>query len=360
MRIGIPKEIKPLEGRVALAPEAVGELVRAGHEVLIQSGAGEASGYPDDAYTAHGAGIVADAAAVYVQATLIVKVKEPIAAEYALLRAEHVLFSYLHLAAVPELAQALMKKGLTALAFETVEAHGRLPLLAPMSEIAGRLALQIGAHLLHRPMGGRGLLLGGLPGTERGRVVVLGAGEAGGAAAAAAAALGAEVTVLARSRDSLARMHALGANVTALHSSHGAIADAVRTADLLVGAVLITGARAPHLVTRDMVRTMRPGSVIVDISVDQGGCIETIRPTDYRNPTYTEAGVIHFGVTNMPGAVPRTATQALSGAIAPYVARLAQPGWEQDASLRSGVNVRAGRIEHPAVAAALAGLPGMA
>jgi len=172
--------------------------------------------------------------------------------------------------------------------------------------------------------------------------------------------LGAEVTVLARSRDSLARMHALGPNVTALHSSHGAIADAVRTADLLVGAVLITGARAPHLVTRDMVRTMRPGSVIVDISVDQGGCIETIRPTDYRNPTYTEAGVIHFGVTNMPGAVPRTATQALSGAIAPYVARLARPGWEQDASLRSGLNVRAGRIEHPAVAAALAGLSGMA
>lgn len=360
MRIGIPKEIKPLEGRVALLPEAVGELVRSGHEVLIQTRAGEASGYPDDAYTAHGARIAADAAALYAQATLIVKVKEPIAAEYALLRAEHVLFSYLHLAAVPELARTLMQKGLTAVAFETVEVNGRLPLLAPMSEIAGRLALQIGAHLLHRPLGGRGLLLGGLPGTERGRVVVLGAGEAGGAAVAAAAALGAEVTVLARSRDSLLRMHALGPNVTALHSSHGAIAEAVRTADLLVGAVLITGARAPHLVTRAMVESMCTGTVIVDISVDQGGCIETIRPTDYRDPTYTEAGVIHFGVTNMPGAVPRTASQALSGAISPYVARLARPDWEQDAGLRSGLNVRAGRIAHPAVAAALAGLAGMA
>jgi len=360
MRIGIPKEIKPLEGRVALVPEAVGELARAGHEVLIQAGAGEASGYPDDAYAAHGARIVADAATVYAQAMLIVKVKEPIAAEYALLRAEHVLFSYLHLAAVPELARALMQKGLTAVAFETVEVNHHLPLLAPMSEIAGRLALQIGAHLLHRPLGGRGLLLGGLPGTERGRVVVLGAGEAGGAAVAAAAALGAEVTVFARSRDSLVRMHVLGPNVTALHSSHGAIAAAVRTADLLVGAVLITGARAPHLVTRAMVQSMHAGSVIVDISVDQGGCIETIRPTDYRNPTYTEAGVLHFGVTNMPGAVPRTASQALSGAIAPFVARLAQPGWEQEAGLRSGLNVRAGRIVHPAVAAALEGLPGMA
>lgn len=360
MRIGIPKEIKPLEGRVALVPEAVGELVRAGHEVFFQAGAGEPSGYPDHAYTTHGARVVADAAAVYGQATLIVKVKEPIAAEYDLLRPEHLLFSYLHLAAVPELARVLMQKRLTALAFETVEVRGHLPLLAPMSEIAGRLAVQIGAHLLHRPMGGRGLLLGGLPGTERGRVVVLGAGEAGGAAAASAAALGAEVVVLARSRESLARMHALGPNVTALHSSHGAIAEAVRAADLLVGAVLIAGARAPHLVTRDMVKSMRAGAVIVDISVDQGGCIETIRPTDYRIPTYTEEGVTHFGVTNMPGAVPRTATQALSGAIAPYVARLAQPGWEQDTGLRSGLNVRAGEVTHPAVAVALAGVTGMA
>lgn len=356
MRIGVPKEIKPLEGRVALTPEAAGELAHAGHELYLQAGAGEQSGYPDSAYSAQGVTILPDAATLYGHAQLIVKVKEPIAAEYGLLRPDHVLFSYLHLAAVPELARTLKEKGLTALAFETVEAQGRLPLLAPMSEIAGRLAIQIGAHLLHQPQGGRGILLGGLAGTERGRVVVLGAGEAGGAAAAAAAALGAEVTVFARARDSLARMRALGSNVTALHSYRAAIAEAVRTADLLVGAVLIPGARAPRLVTRAMVQTMRPGTVIVDISVDQGGCIETIRPTDYRLPTYVEAGVIHFGVTNMPGAVPRTSTQALSGAIAPFVLRLAEPGWEQDPVLRSGINVQGGKIAHPAVAASLPGL----
>jgi alanine dehydrogenase len=356
MRIGIPQEIKPLEGRVALTPDAAGELVHAGNEVYLQAGAGEKSGYPDSAYSARGIQILPDAAALYGRAQLLVKVKEPIASEYDLLRPEHVLFSFLHLAAVPELARTLIQKGLTALAFETVEVKGHLPLLAPMSEIAGRLAVQIGAHLLHAPLGGRGILLGGLPGTELGRVVVLGAGEAGGAAVAAAAALGAEVTVFARARDSLVRMRQLGSNVTALHSYQSAIAAAVEQADLLIGAVLIPGARAPHLVTRAMVRSMRPGSVLVDISVDQGGCIETIRPTDYTSPTYVEAGVIHFGVTNMPGAVPRTATQALSGAIAPFVARLAQPGWEQDAGLSAGINVQGGRIVHPAVAASLSGL----
>ena len=356
MRIGIPQEIKPLEGRVALIPDAAGELVLAGNEVYMQAGAGEKSGYPDSAYKARGIHILPDAATLYGRAQLIVKVKEPIAPEYGLLRPEHVLFSFLHLAAVPDLARTLKQKGLTALAFETVDVQGRLPLLAPMSEIAGRLAVQIGAHLLHAPQGGRGILLGGLPGTERGRVVVLGAGEAGGAAVATAAALGADVTVFARSRDSLARMRQLDSNVTALHSYQDAIAAAVAQADLLIGAVLIPGSRTPHLVTRAMVRSMRPGTVLVDISVDQGGCIETIHPTDYENPTYIEEGVIHFGVTNMPGAVPRTATQALSGSIAPYVARLAQPGWEQVAALRSGINVQGGRIVHPAVALALPGL----
>jgi alanine dehydrogenase len=356
MRIGIPKEIKPLEGRVALVPEAAGELVQVGNEVYLQAGAGEKSGYPDSTYSAQGIQILPDAAALYGHAQLIVKVKEPIAPEYDLLRREHVLFSYLHLAAVPELARVLQQKGLTAVAFETVAVKGRLPLLAPMSEIAGRLAVQIGAHLLHASQGGRGILLGGLPGTERGRVLVLGAGEAGGAAVAAAAALGAEVTVFGLSRDSLARMRQFGPNVTALYSYQGAIAAAAQQADLLIGAVLIPGARAPHLVTRAMVRSMRPGAVIVDISIDQGGCIETIHPTDYRNPTYVEEGVLHFGVTNMPGAVPRTAAQALSGAIAPYVARLAQPGWEQDAALHVGINVRDGKITHPAVAASLHGL----
>ncbi len=356
MRIGVPKEIKPLEGRVALIPEAAGELVRAGNEVSLQAGAGEKSGYPDSSYSAQGVQILPDAAALYAHVQLIVKVKEPIAPEYDLLRPEHVLFSYLHLAAVPELARVLKQKGLTAVAFETVEVQGYLPLLAPMSEIAGRLAVQIGAQLLLAPQGGRGILLGGLPGTERGRVVVLGAGEAGGAAVAAAAALGAEVTVFARSRASLVRMRQHGPNVTALHSYQGAIATAVQQADLLIGAVLIPGTRAPQLVTREMVRSMRPGSVLVDISIDQGGCIATIRPTDYKNPTYIEEGVIHFGVTNMPGAVPRTAAQALSGAIAPYVARLAQPGWEQNAALRAGINVQGGKIVHPAVAASLPGL----
>jgi len=355
MRIGVPKEIKPLEGRVALTPEAAGELTRAGHEVALQAGAGEQSGYPDSAYRAHGVAILPDAAALYRRAQLVVKVKEPITPEYELLRSDHILFSYLHLAAAPELARVLKEKKLTAIAFETVEVAGRLPLLAPMSEIAGRLAVQVGAHLLHAPQGGRGLMLGGLPGTERGRVLVLGAGEAGGAAVAAAAALGAEVTVFARSRDSLARMRALGANVTALYSSYGALREAVEAADLLIGAVLIPGARAPQLVSRDMVRSMRPGTVIVDISVDQGGCIETTRATDYRAPTYLEEGVIHFAVTNMPGAVPRTSSQALSGAIAPFVRRLAEPDWEEDAALRAGVNLRGGRIVHPAVAATLAG-----
>ena len=224
MRIGIPQEIKPLEGRVALIPDAAGELVLAGNEVYLQAGAGEKSGYPDSAYKARGIDILPDAATLYGRAQLIVKVKEPIAPEYGLLRPEHVLFSFLHLAAVPDLARTLKQKGLTALAFETVDVQGRLPLLAPMSEIAGRLAVQIGAHLLHAPQGGRGILLGGLPGTERGRVVVLGAGEAGGAAVATAAALGADVTVFARSRDSLARMRQLGSNVTALHSYQDAMA----------------------------------------------------------------------------------------------------------------------------------------
>jgi len=355
MHIGIPKEIKPLEGRIALTPAAAGELARAGHTVYVQAGAGNASGYTDDDYRSVGATILPDAAALYGRAQLIVKVKEPIAAEFPLLRPEHVLFSYLHLAANSDLARVLQAKRLTALAFETVERDGKLPLLAPMSEIAGKLAVQIGATLLHAPQGGRGVLLGGLGATERGRVVVLGAGEAGGAACALAAAMGAEVTVFARSPESLARMRALGPNVSALSSSHDAIAAALRGADLLIGAVLIAGARAPRLVTGAMVQSMPRGAVIVDISVDQGACIETIRPTDYSNPTYVVHGVTHFAVTNMPGGVPRTATQALSAALLPYVQRLARADWTQDAELRGGINIQDGRVIHPAVAAALAG-----
>ena len=355
MHIGIPKEIKPLEGRIALTPAAAGELVRAGHALYVQADAGNASGYTDEDYRFAGATILPDAGALYGRAQLIVKVKEPIAAEYPLLRPDHVLFSYLHLAANPDLARVLQAKRLTALAFETVECDGKLPLLAPMSEIAGKLAVQIGATLLHAPQGGRGILLGGLVTAERGRVVVLGAGAAGGAACALAAALGADVTVFARRPESLARMRALGPNVSALRSSQEVIAAALRGADLLIGAVLIVGARAPWLVTRAMVQAMPRGAVIVDISVDQGGCIETTRPTDYSNPTYVVHGVTHFAVTNMPGAVPRTATQALSAALLPYVQRLARPEGTQDAELRGGINIQDGKLIHPAVATALDG-----
>ncbi len=349
MRIGIPKEIKIREGRVALIPSAAGELVRHGHEMFLQAGAGVASGYADADYAALGVQIVPNASTVYERAQLLLKVKEPIASEYDLLRRDHILFSYLHLAAVPALARALMQKGLTAVAFETVEEGGRLPLLAPMSDIAGRLAVQIGATLLHSYRGGRGILLGGLPGAERGHVVVLGAGEAGGNAVAAAAALGAGVTVFARSRDSLERMQQLGPNVTALPSHADLLEQAVKDADLLVGAVLIPGARAPRLVSRALVSKMKPGSVIVDISVDQGGCIETTRPTDYDNPTYVVDGVVHFAVTNMPGAVPRTASQALSTSLLPYVLRLAAPEGLNDKTIASGVNVREGKLVYPAL-----------
>ena len=350
MRIGIPREIKVREGRVALIPAAAGELVRHGHEVLIEAGAGRLSGYDDADYAAVGVEVVADAATLYQRTQMIVKVKEPQPEELERLRPDHLLFSFLHLAAAPELTRALQAIGLTAVAFETVaEADGRLPLLAPMSDIAGRIAVQEGAVLLHHYRGGRGLLLGGLPAAERGRVVILGAGNAGGNAAAVAAALGAEVTVLERRRERMAAMRALGPNVTALYPFADAVAEAVRAADLLIGAVLVPGRRAPHLVSADMVRDMRPGAVVVDISVDQGGCIETTRPTDWERPTFVWEGVVHFGVTNMPGAVPRSASQALSAALVPYVLRLAQPGWEQDPALAAGINVRGGEVVHPAL-----------
>jgi alanine dehydrogenase len=321
MRVGIPKEIKAKEGRVALIPPAAGELVKRGHEVYLQAGAGITSGYPDLDYRNAGVRIVEDAVTLYGEAELVLKVKEPIAAEYGLLRDDHVLFCFLHLAANAELALVLQDKGLTAVAFETVEQNGRLPILAPMSEIAGRLAVQIGAVLLHTPEGGRGLLLGGLPSAERGHVVVLGAGNVGRCAVGAAAEMGTQVTVFARSRESLMRVHALGPNVTALPAYQTLIAEAVLNADLLVGAVLVPGARAPRLVSAELVAQMKPGSVIVDVAVDQGGCVETIKPTDYDHPVYLEEGVVHFGVTNMPGAVPRTSSQALSSALLPFALR---------------------------------------
>jgi alanine dehydrogenase len=349
MRIGIPKEIKPREGRVALIPAACAQVCQHGHEVCVQSMAGELSGYSDADYQTAGVTILPDAATVYGEAELLVKVKEPQATELALLRTDHLLFSYLHLAAAPALLMSLREIGLTAVAFETVQDGRALPLLAPMSDIAGRLAVQIGASLLQQPNGGRGLLLGGLPAAERGHVVILGAGTAGGNAALMAQALGAEVTVFDPNRSKLVAMRALGANVTGLHPYPFAIEEHLRSADLLIGAVLIPGAKAPHLVTADMVRRMQQGSVIIDISVDQGGCIETTRPTTYEQPTFIWEGVVHFGVTNMPGAVPRSASQALSAALVPYILRLTQSGWDKAPDLAAGINVRAGQVVHPAL-----------
>jgi len=350
MQIGIPREIKTLEGRVVLTPEACGDLVQAGHSVYVEQNAGHLSGYSNKLYASAGVTITRDAAETYGRGQLIVKVKEPVAGDLALLQHHHLLFCYLHLAANPDLARHLQAIGLTAVGFETVETNNRaLPLLAPMSDIAGRLATQIGSNLLHQPAGGKGLLLGGLPGAERGRVVVIGAGNAGGSAAAVAAAMGAEVTVFDRNRERLVAMRSLGNNVTALYPYQDAVRQAVAGADLLIGAVLKTGDRSPHVVTRHMVAAMAAGSVIVDISVDQGGCIETTRPTNYENPTYIEEGVLHFAVTNMPGAVPRSASQALSAALLPYVQQIARSDWKTQLPLARGINIEAGHIVHPAL-----------
>lgn len=329
-------------------------LVQAGHSVTVEQGAGRLSGYSDEQYRAAGAVIAEDAAATYRACELIVKVKEPIAGDLALLRSEQLLFCFLHLAPNPELTRQLQDIGLTAIGFETVESDsGELPLLAPMSDIAGRLATQIGTTLLHTPQGGKGLLLGGLPGVPRGHVVIIGGGTAGGNAAAMAAAIGAQVSVFDTRRERLAAMRQLGNNVTALYPYPDRLREAVASADLLIGAALVTGERTPHIVSRDMVATMQAGSVIIDISVDQGGCIETTRPTSYADPTYVEEEVVHFCVTNMPGAVPRSATQALSSALVPFVLQLAAPDWQQHAPLRRGINVQAGRAVHPALQAAL-------
>jgi len=350
MRIGVPREIKPLEGRAGLIPAACSGLVAAGHQVFIESGTGVQSGYADVAYRAAGAEIVSDAAGLYERSELIVKVKEPVDADLQHLHARHILFSYLHLAANLPLMNALCDIGLTAIALETVQSTaGALPLLAPMSDVAGRLAVQLGTQLLHSPQGGKGLLLGGLPGAERGRVTIIGAGVAGGNSARLAAALGAEVTVFDRKRDRLEAMHELGDNVTALYPYPDSVTQAVVEADLVIGAVLIPGARAPHVVTAEHVRAMQTGSVVVDISVDQGGCIETTRPTDYRAPTYIVDGVVHLAVTNMPGAVPRSASQALSAVLTPYLLILAAGGLEENSELQHGLNVAAGKIRHPAL-----------
>jgi len=347
MNIGIPKENKVLEGRVGLIPQACTDLVSAGHQLYVQSDAGELSGYSNDDYRKSGVIIVDSAEILYQQADMIVKVKEPYGDEIDLLEERHLLFCFLHLAANQSLAKRLQASRLTAVAFETVESNGRLPLLAPMSDIAGRIAAQIGAHLLYQPQGGRGILLGGLPAAERGNVVIVGAGVAGFSATQMSANMGAQVVVFDRQREKLEHARTLGGNVTALYPYQDEIDQAIQQADLLIGAVLVPGAVTPRIVSRDMVKTMKKRSVIIDISVDQGGCVETIHPTDYETPTYLVDEVLHFGVTNMPGAVPRTASQVLSAAILPYVLKLASPDWMGDNELRQAVNIQAGEIVHP-------------
>jgi alanine dehydrogenase len=349
LRVGVPREIKPLEGRVGLTPEAVAEVIRHGASVGLEAGAGVASGYPDAAYEAAGARILADAEALYGWAELVVKVKEPVGPELERLRRDHRLFCFLHLAADRALTERLCAIGLTGVAFETLVDRGRLPILVPMSEIAGRIAVQVGTHLLHTTQGGRGILLGGLPSIDRGHVVVLGGGTAGSASVRLAAALGARVTVFDRDPVQLERLYGSAANISALAPTGAAIAEAVADADLLVGAVLLPGAAAPRLVSRAQVATMRRGSVVADIAVDQGGCIETTRPTTYDAPTYVEEGVTHFCVTNMPGAVPRSATQALVSAMLPYLLRLLEDDWRADPRLAGAINVDRGEVVHPAL-----------
>ena len=359
MHVGVPAEVKPDEYRVALTPAGADELVRRGHRVIVQAGAGTGASFGDDAYAAVGAEL-ADADEAW-RADLVLKVKEPQQSEYGFLHDELVLFTYLHLAANPEVAAALQRAGGAAIAYETVEdASGRLPLLEPMSEIAGRLAVQAGARFLERPAGGRGVLLGGVAGVAPGSVVILGGGTVGANAAMVASGMQAHVAVLDTNLGRLRDLElVLGGRVTLLHSTTLAVADIVERADLVVGAVLVPGARAPQLVTRDLLGRMRDGAVIVDVAVDQGGCVETARPTTHSDPVYEVDGVLHYCVANMPGAVPVTSTQALCSATLPYVLSLADEGLEGALSampgLERGLNVRDGAVVNPAVAAALGG-----
>jgi alanine dehydrogenase len=356
MLIGVPREIKTLEHRVGLVPASVRELVVHGHRVLVESGAGAGINIDDAAYEAAGAEIVAAAGAVFGRAELIVKVKEPQPSECALLREGQVLFTYLHLAADPAQAEGLMASGCTAIAYETVtDRHGRLPLLAPMSEVAGRMSIQVGAHCLEKHQGGSGVLLGGVPGVHAAKVVVIGGGIAGTNAVRMAMGLEAQVFVLDKSLDRLYELDLrFGPMLNTLFATVDAVEQRVIDADLVVGAVLVPGGAAPKLVTREMVRAMRPGSVLVDISIDQGGCFETSRPTTHKEPTYVVDDVVHYCVTNMPGAVPRTSTFALNNATLPFTLALADKGWKRalqdDPHLAAGLNVHAGRITHEAVA----------
>jgi alanine dehydrogenase len=359
MRIGVPREIKVHEYRVGLVPAGVRELTTAGHQVLIETGAGNGIGVDDPQYRAVGAAIAGSAAEVFQGAELVVKVKEPQPVECAMLRAGQVLFTYLHLAADPEQAKGLMKSGATAIAYETVTGpKGTLPLLTPMSEVAGRMSIQVGAASLQKAAGGFGVLLGGVPGVPPARVVILGGGVSGTHAAEMAVGLRADVTVVDRSVDRLRELSAqFGAAIQTAYSTTETIERLVKDADLVIGAVLVAGGAAPKLVTRAMVKTMKPGAVLVDISIDQGGCFETSHPTTHADPTFVVDGVIHYCVANMPGAVPRTSTLALTNATLPYVRSLADLGWQaafkRDPGLAAGLNVHAGEITHEVVARSL-------
>jgi alanine dehydrogenase len=358
MKIGVPKEIKTNENRIALVPGGAEALITAGHFVLVERGAGAGSGFSDDDYTAAGARIAPDAAAVWRDSDMIMKVKEPIEPEWPHLRRGQVIFTYFHFAADERLTRAHMKSGATCIAYETVELPTReLPLLTPMSEVAGRMSVQEGAKYLEKLYGGRGVLLGGVPGVAPAKVVILGGGIVGINAAKIAAGMGAKVAILDVSLERLRYLSdVMPANVQLIYSNRSNILEQIQTADLVVGAVLITGAKAPKLVRRGDLKRMQPGSVIVDVAVDQGGCVETIKATTHENPTYVVDGVIHYGVANMPGGVPRTSTLALTNATLPYALQLANKGWKQalqeNSALLKGLNMHDGKVTYPGVAEA--------
>lgn len=358
MRIGVPREIKTSEYRVALQPVGAEVLTRDGHEVRVERGAGEGSAFPDDAYAAAGARIADGPDEIFAECDMILKVKEPQPGEYARIRPGQIVFTYYHFAASLELTKGMMGSGAVAIAYETVEEpDGSLPLLVPMSEVAGRMAVQEGAKYLEKLMGGRGILLGGVPGTPPGEVVILGGGVVGTNAAKIAAGMGARVTILDVSLDRLRYLEdVMPANVDCLFSDAHTIRELLPRADLLIGAVLLPGAKAPHLVTRVDLATMKDGAVIVDVAVDQGGCIETCRPTTHEDPVYLVEGVVHYCVANMPGAVPRTSTIALTNATLPYARKIAREGWPEacrrSRPLRLGLNIVDGKVTYPGVAEA--------